>query len=164
MFRKNLIFGAKSEYSVEVQESCARNGLRYHLFDNLSRKSTEDLEVAFEKLLTSRFVYGILGLGYPKNKIEAYKHATELGLAKWFNLIDKYAITPETLTLGVGNYVNAGSTLGGKTTLGNHVTLNKNSTIGHHVNIGDFTYVSIGAIISGNVNIGNAVLIGGGYS
>lgn len=157
-----VLFSSKSNFSIELQESCWRLKKDFLLFDNLNLSNTNTKEFNKWNLMEALENSVILALGYPKRKLDAHRHAIELGFTNWKSLIDPKSVVSKTMKMKNGCYINAGAVVGGMVNLEEHVTINKNATIGHHANIGSFSYISIGALVSGNVKIGKNVLIGGG--
>jgi sugar O-acyltransferase (sialic acid O-acetyltransferase NeuD family) len=70
----------------------------------------------------------------------------------------------ESIAIGEGSVICAGTVLTTNITLGKHVLINLNSTIGHDVMIGDYSCVMTGINIAGGVHIGESVLIGSGVN
>lgn len=68
----------------------------------------------------------------------------------------------ESVQLGEGSILTAGTNLTVDIIIGKHVLINLNSTIGHNVRIGDFTSVMPGVNLAGDVQLGRGVLIGSG--
>lgn len=91
-------------------------------------------------------------------------------LAKWFgnadiefpNLIDPAAILSDTVKMGCGNIVCAGSILTVDITLGDGIYVNLDCTVGHDAIVQSFVTINPSVNISGNVYVGTATEIGTG--
>lgn len=70
----------------------------------------------------------------------------------------------DTVVLGAGSVICAGSILTVNIEIGTHSHINLDCTIGHDVRIGSFSTLSPGVHVSGNVLIGEGVFIGTGAS
>jgi len=68
----------------------------------------------------------------------------------------------QTIKLGEGSILCAGSVLTTDIVLGNHVLLNLNCTVGHDARIGNCSSIMPGVNIAGQVSVGEVVLIGAG--
>lgn len=69
---------------------------------------------------------------------------------------------PESIRIGEGSIIAAGSVLTTDIHIGSHVLVNLNSTIGHDAAIGDYTSIMCGVNIAGAVTIGDSVMVGSG--
>ncbi len=65
-----------------------------------------------------------------------------------------------SIKIGKGNIINAGTTFTGDIVLGDFNLINCQVSITHETEIGDFNIINPGANLSGGVKIGNANLIG----
>lgn len=80
---------------------------------------------------------------------------------KFFTHIHKSVqMLDDSIEIGEGSIICAGSILTTNIKLGNHSQLNLHSTIGHDCVIGDFFTTAPGVKISGNCHIGNMVYFG----
>lgn len=79
-------------------------------------------------------------------------------------LIDPYArlLNPNTISIGRGSIIFAGTVMTCDITLGEFAHLNLNTTIGHDDNIGDFFTTAPSVNIAGNSKIGKNVYFGSG--
>lgn len=68
----------------------------------------------------------------------------------------------QTIMIGDGCVLAAGSILTTDIRMGTHVLINLNCTIGHDTSIGDFSSFMCGINIAGEVHIGESVLVGSG--
>lgn len=71
---------------------------------------------------------------------------------------------PESVKIGEGTIICAGSVLTTDISIGQHNLINLNCTVGHDSRTGDFCSLMPGVNVSGDVSIGNTVLIGSGSS
>jgi sugar O-acyltransferase (sialic acid O-acetyltransferase NeuD family) len=70
----------------------------------------------------------------------------------------------DSVLMGQGTIVCAGTVLTTNIHIGNHVQVNVGCTISHDAVIGDFTTLSPGIHVAGHVQMGNGVFIGIGAS
>jgi len=70
------------------------------------------------------------------------------------------AIVANSVQLGPGSYVGAGSVISVNVKIGAHVIVNMCASVGHDAIIEDFSQVSPGARISGYCNLGRYALVG----
>lgn len=102
----------------------------------------------------------VIAIGDSRKRYEQY-----LKLPKgctYFNIISNSAhiLNKDTVTIGKGSVICAGSILTTNITIGNHAHINLNTTIGHDCVIGDFFTTAPGVNISGKCKIGDRVYIG----
>jgi sugar O-acyltransferase (sialic acid O-acetyltransferase NeuD family) len=92
-----------------------------------------------------------------KNIINDLQKKTE-----YYTYIDKHAIlmNRNSIKIGQGNIICAGTILTTDITLGDFTQLNLMTTIGHDTVLGDFCTTAPGVNISGNCKIGNNVYFG----
>ena len=76
------------------------------------------------------------------------------------NIIHPTSIISDTVTMGVGCFIEPGSIITSFATLGNWVSVNRGVTIGHHTSIGDFTSLNPGVHVAGHCTIGQRTQIG----
>ena len=78
------------------------------------------------------------------------------------NLIDPAVLMSESVSMGKGNFICAGSVLTVDIDIGDFCIINLNCTVGHECVFEDFVTVSPGANISGNVHLSEGVNVGTG--
>ena len=78
------------------------------------------------------------------------------------NAIHPSAIIAESATLGYGNLMNTGVSLGAGATLGNHCILHANATIEHEAVVKDFVQVGAGSVVGAGAKLQEAVFVGAG--
>lgn len=105
----------------------------------------------------------LVALGDPHHRRRAVGACEALGLNAAL-LVHPRVEASDSVTLGGGSVVCAGSILTVDIDVGEHVHINVGCTISHDVVIGDFSTLSPGVHISGNVRIGEGVFIGTGVS
>ena len=109
-------------------------------------------------------VYLANGLGSTRDTItrcQLYQRLT----AKWFifgTIVHPSAVVSQSVSLGSGIQIMAGSVIQTGCTLGNNVILNTCASIDHETTIGDHVHVAPGVTISGKVCIGAGAHIGVG--
>jgi sugar O-acyltransferase (sialic acid O-acetyltransferase NeuD family) len=81
---------------------------------------------------------------------------------KYFKFIHSSGkiLLEDSVSIGEGSIICAGSIITCDVTLGNHTHLNLNTTIGHDTVVGDFFTTAPGVNISGNCQVGNRVYVG----
>jgi sugar O-acyltransferase (sialic acid O-acetyltransferase NeuD family) len=82
--------------------------------------------------------------------------------ARFVTLIHPRATIGDSVSIGLGSTVSAGSVAIADIQLGVHVQLHVNSTIGHDAKIGSFATVAPGANIGGATEIGEGAFVGSG--
>lgn len=83
-------------------------------------------------------------------------------MLKFPNLIDPSVILSESVLMGEGNVICAGSILTVGVRLGDFCIMNLDCTVGHEVVMEDFVTVNPGVNISGNVRLAKGVNLGTG--
>ena len=74
------------------------------------------------------------------------------------------AIISETVEIGEGSVVMAGTVVNADTKIGKHCIINTGATVDHECRIGDYAHIAPGAHLCGQVNVGEGTLIGVGTS
>lgn len=116
---------------------------------------------AVDETIQNQHAEYVIAVGEPSLK----RRAADLLDSRGFRpacLVHPLSEISDSVDLGLGVIVCAGSVLTVDIQVGIHVHLNLNCTVGHDVIIGDFTTICPGTNISGNVQIGNDVFIGTG--
>ena len=162
-----MLFAVGSPVLVEIEESLDRAGIV--VAAGIRNRDCESYLSAPAMLVRSTAIPGnvkefpfLIPLFTPGNRREAAEEAARLGFSHPFRLIDPTVIVPRHLDVGSGSYVNAGCTVGAKSTFGAFVFVNRGAGIGHHAKIGDFSSIGPGATIAGQVTIGEGYMIGAG--
>ena len=81
---------------------------------------------------------------------------------KFATLIDPSVYLDESIKIGEGSIICAGSIITVDITIGSHTIINLDSTIGHDVQIGDYVTIYPSVNVSGSTIIGNCSEIGTG--
>ncbi|MEN1944506.1 acetyltransferase [Luteimonas sp. MJ293] len=105
----------------------------------------------------------VVALGDPAQRRKAVAACEARGLHPTI-LVHPRVEASDTVVLGIGSVVCAGSILTVNIEIGEHVQVNLSCTIGHDVRVGKFSTLSPGVHVSGNVRIGEGVFIGTGAS
>jgi sugar O-acyltransferase (sialic acid O-acetyltransferase NeuD family) len=105
----------------------------------------------------------VAALGDPWQRRKAVAACEAHGLRSTI-LVHPRAEASDTVAMGVGSVICAGSILTVDVEIGAHVQVNLSCTISHDVRIGKFSTLSPGVHVSGNVRIGEGVFIGTGAS
>jgi len=103
----------------------------------------------------------VVALGDPGQRRMAVTACKARGLCTTI-LVHPRVEASDTIVLGTGSVICAGSILTVDIELGAHVQINLDCTIGHDFRIGNFSTLSPGVHVSGNVRIGDGVFIGTG--
>ena len=106
------------------------------------------------------FIVGI-GCSNLKARMETFKLAKRLGFAP-INAIHKTAIIDESVQLGEGLTIFAGTVINREAKIGDNVTIYSGTVVEHQCEIGDHVYIGPGAHLSGNVKVGENTFIGVG--
>mmetsp|Transcript_26964 Transcript_26964/g.62644 ORF Transcript_26964/g.62644 Transcript_26964/m.62644 type:complete len:246 (-) Transcript_26964:62-799(-) len=80
------------------------------------------------------------------------------------NAIHPSVIMATSVTLGYGNLVNVGGSIGPNVTLGNHCVLHTHVTIEHGALIKDFVQVGAGSVVGASVKLNEQVFVGAGVT
>jgi sugar O-acyltransferase (sialic acid O-acetyltransferase NeuD family) len=67
---------------------------------------------------------------------------------------------PDTVVIGKGSIICAGSIFTTDISIGDHVLVNLKTTIGHNVVVGDYTSIMPSVNLAGDVKVGECVLLG----
>lgn len=78
------------------------------------------------------------------------------------NAIHKDARVASTVSLGYGNYVDMGASIGAGATIKNHTLIHTNVVVGAEVEVGDFVQIGAGSVINPGVTIEDEAFIGSG--
>jgi sugar O-acyltransferase (sialic acid O-acetyltransferase NeuD family) len=98
----------------------------------------------------------------PGHRQTAAAEAFASGFTVAFTLIDPTSVTPATLALGAGSYINAGCTIGAAGSFGEFTFVNRGASIGHHARFDRFVSLGPGAVLAGQVHVGKGSVIGAG--
>lgn len=101
----------------------------------------------------------IASVGSPVLRCRLARAAIERGLEPMV-VVDPRAVVSESVRLGLGAVVCAGSVLTTDVVLDEHVHINVACTVGHDTEIGAFSTLSPGVHIAGHVKIGRGVFVG----
>lgn len=86
--------------------------------------------------------------------------ANELKGITWCTIIHPNALVHESVRIGSGCVIFAGSVIQPDVILGEHVIVNTCTSIDHDCHIGDFVHIAPGARLAGNVHVDDGVLLG----
>lgn len=104
----------------------------------------------------------VCAVGSPKIRRVIIEKIQDYLFVKFATLIDPSVILSDTVTVGEGSIICAGTILTVNINVGRHVIINLQCTLGHDDVIEDFVTIYPGANVSGNVVIGAATEIGTG--
>ncbi len=166
-----LIFGANflGRAAKEIFEG-NDNVVYGFLDDNKSLHSTEidDVQVlgstdddGFLKLIGKK-CEAFVAVDDNKLRKSLVKMIQEVRHMQPVNAIHKSAVIPDSTSLGHGNFIDVGVTIGAGAELGNHCLINANVHIGAEAKLGDFAQIGAGSIINPGVVIEDEAFIGSG--
>lgn len=144
-FPKEILYNfPKDSYDFFINKEFIKN--------NMNVKAIEDLDIDKYQIL--------LAIG--DSKLRKKIVSTISHDAEYLTYIDKYAriLDKDTIKIGKGSIICAGSILTSNITLGDFSQINLNCTIGHDCNIGNFFTTAPGVHISGDSNIGSCTYFG----
>ncbi|AUJ68903.1 acetyltransferase [Pseudoalteromonas sp. NC201] len=104
----------------------------------------------------------IIAIGNPRTRKAVSDKMHLLGKPNFATLIHPSVRYSNTVCIGKGSIICAGSILTADIEMGTHNILNLNVTVGHECNFGDFITVAPMAAVSGNVLLDDLVEIGTG--
>lgn len=136
------------------------------------------LQTYFQKGIKRAFI-SLGNAGDTRARINLYYMLKEIGF-ELINVIHPSAIISESLIMGTGNALMAGSIINAYTSFGNNCIINTGSIIEHdciienhvhistgaklagHVKVKEGTHIGIGAVIKQGITIGSQVIVGAG--
>lgn len=86
------------------------------------------------------------------------------GCCDWITAVHPMAVVHESVKIGKGTIVFAGTVIQPDTSIGNHVIINTGATVDHDCRIGNFVHLAPGVHLAGNVSIGDGAFLGIGTS
>lgn len=107
-------------------------------------------------------VWVVIAVGAAQVKKKIVEKLEQCSNVKFATLIDPSVLLSDSVSIGEGSVICAGSVLTVDVEIGNHVAINLNCTVGHDVVLQDYTTVYPGVHISGNVTVGQCVELGTG--
>ena len=104
-------------------------------------------------------VYYICGIGNLKTRRSIIDKLSNIN---WINVIHPSSIISDTVKLGKGIFINAGTIINSKAYIKDHCIINTNSVIEHDVSIGVNCHIAPSVTICGHVTIKDETFIGVG--
>ncbi|RPA63834.1 acetyltransferase [Shewanella frigidimarina] len=104
----------------------------------------------------------IIAIGSPRTRRYVLNKMLSLGKPNFSILIHPSVRLSNTVTVGNGSIICAGSILTADIMLGEHNILNLNVTVGHECQFGDYVTIAPMVAVSGNVLLGDLVEVGTG--
>jgi sugar O-acyltransferase (sialic acid O-acetyltransferase NeuD family) len=162
-----VAFGIGSSILVDIEESIYRaEVVLTAAIQNYPGKNflSNEIPIFTPESITNniRNLPYIVPLFTPGNRQKATLEAQALGFKLAFSLIDSTVVTPRSLTIEPGVYINSGCSLGASSYFDKFVFINRGASIGHHAYFNRFVSIGPGVIIAGNVSIGKGAMIGAG--
>lgn len=90
------------------------------------------------------------------------KIVEKLGEREYVTLVHPKAVLADSVKLGVGTVVMAGSILNPNASVGNHCIINTGATLDHDVKVGDFVHIAPHTTLCGEVEVGEGTWVGAG--
>lgn len=106
----------------------------------------------------------VIAIGNPRTKKAVASKMEAFGSPDYATLIHPSVCMSESVSVGKGSIICAGTILTVEIAIGEHVILNLGVTVGHESELQDFVTVAPQAAISGNVILAEAVEVGTGAS
>lgn len=116
-------------------------------------KASEHLDASF-----------VIATGNPRVRKMLANKLQSIGVKNFATLIHPSAVFSDSVKIGEGSIICAGTILTVDINIGRHTIVNINSTVGHDCQIGDFCTIAPIVSISGNVTMGECVEVGTGAS
>lgn len=104
----------------------------------------------------------IVAIGSPRTRLKVLKYMLTLGQPDFATLIHPSVRLSDTVFIGEGSIICAGSILTADIKLGKHNILNLNVTVGHECEFADYVTVAPMVAVSGNVKLEHLVEVGTG--
>jgi sugar O-acyltransferase (sialic acid O-acetyltransferase NeuD family) len=102
----------------------------------------------------------VIGIAFPKIKIQIVKRLKSLGHFYFPTLISPSAWLSKGVRLGLGGVIYPGVSINYGTLIGDFVVINMNCAIGHDVSIGNYVSIAPGVNLGGYTFIGHGVELG----
>lgn len=90
------------------------------------------------------------------------KIVEKLGEREYVTLVHPKVVLADSVKLGVGTVVMAGSILNPNASVGNHCIINTGATLDHDVKVGDFVHIAPHTTLCGEVEVGEGTWVGAG--
>ena len=164
-----VLLGGGSPLIPDIEESCARAGIRVHAIirDPAGKDftlNTNLLKSADELTDDDLKIPVICPVFTPGHRQAAYRWlAGVLGPDRPFqrtSVFDPTNAVPASATFGAGCYVNAGSSFGAVSVFGADCVFNRGCCLGHHLEVGDYVAFGPAAAVQGDVIIKRGAMIG----
>ncbi|HET8748879.1 MAG TPA: hypothetical protein VFM98_25020 [Ramlibacter sp.] len=162
-----VLYGAGSSILVDFEETCRRLGVEVVAIVN--NQGGPSFALRGDKVVTRRefvercLAYPVLfPMFTPGHRKQALEEARALGVDRFASLVDPTAVTPSSLTLAEGVFVNCGAILGGMVSLGPFSFVNRGASLGHHARLEEFASVGPSAVLGGYAQVGRGGYIGAG--
>jgi sugar O-acyltransferase (sialic acid O-acetyltransferase NeuD family) len=148
-------------FAREISCNLKKNSYDFFINKDFIDKTNISIVKPLEEIDISKYKI-LVAIGDPfirKKIIDSFSKDTE-----YYTYIDKYSkiLDKETVNIGKGSIIAAGSILTTNIKIGEFVHLNLNTTVGHDSIIKDYVTTTPGVHISGETNIGNCCYFGCG--
>lgn len=116
----------------------------------------ENLDEAIEKIKSFKFFVAIGDNNIRKKIFEKMFYNKMNSL----NAIHPKATVSNSVFMGIGNIIMAGTVINSLCSIGNGVIVNSGAIVEHECVIGDFSHIAPGAVLAGNVKVGDCSFVG----
>ena len=143
---EKVIIGAGG-FAREIRAALGLNEIKFFVDDFYVDERNNIF--GFSKLDVNKHI-AIIAIGSPVERQNILKRLPKD--LSFFTFIDPRAtILSDSIKIGLGSIICAGSILTTDVIIGAHVIINLNVTVGHDANINDFTTISPGAVEAGAI-------------
>jgi len=106
----------------------------------------------------------VIGIAFPKVKMEIFTRLYNIGNFEFPNLISSQAWISKNVKIGIGSIIYPNSSINYECNIGDFVVINMNCALGHNTKIANYSSLGPGVNLGGFNSIGYAVDIGIGSS
>jgi UDP-perosamine 4-acetyltransferase len=134
--------------------------------DQQARGAVSDVQIlGDDTILAELYLKGIhhafIAIGDNLLRQQLANKAVQMGFG-FVNAISPFAYVADSVRLGSGIAVMAGSVIQADAQIGDHAIINTNASVDHDCKIGSFAHIAPGSTLSGKVVVGEGALIGTG--
>ncbi len=132
------------------------------LDDDINKKDSKILNFPIlgpiELLKSGNFEHGIIAIG--DNKVRKEIADKFKDCCKWISVVHPFSFVHQSVEIGEGTVVFAGSVIQTDVIIGNHVIINTGVTIDHDCKIGNFAHLAPGVNLAGGVLVEEGSFLG----
>jgi sugar O-acyltransferase (sialic acid O-acetyltransferase NeuD family) len=163
-----LVYGCRSDYTVDVAEILGRRGDDVAAYvDNLGDPTPHAdglVPVVLSGDLTSYQLTlpAVIPLITPGHRVVVEAEARRLGITTFRALLDPTAVVAQSAEIAEGVVVNAAVVLAAKVELRAFAHVNRSASVGHHSVVDAYATLGPGALLAGRVHVGRGAFLGAG--